>query len=173
VFTRMSLPFQTTKTFITTLSKDDIIEFVRERLNRRDKFLFISSREYIGSINGRTFKFHRIFNFRSSPAYPKISGVITASDPTILEITITPHYFRILFFLIFPMVFIPSAFLTDHMTINGVFRAPELSERVSFALFGGVGPLIWCYFDSIRPIRKTELWLKEHLNLTEKTTYQR
>jgi hypothetical protein len=69
--------------------------------------------------------------------------------------------------MIFPCVFIPSAILSDQMTINGVLRKPELIERIGFGLFGGGGPMIWCYFDSIRPIKEAELWIVEKLKLKE------
>jgi hypothetical protein len=49
------------------------------------------------------------------------------------------------------------------MTINGVLREPKLIERISFGLFGGVVPMIWCYFDSIGPIKETEQWIIEKL----------
>ncbi len=168
----MKLPFQTVKTFTTTLSKDEVIGFVRERLNRQSKILFISSNDYVGSIDGRSFKLYKNFNGRYGRSNPKISGTITTTDPVTIDIKISPHYIRLLFFSIFPIVFVPAAIFSDQMTINGVLREPEMSERLFFALFGGGGPMIWCYLDSIRPIKETELWIKEKLKLTEKTIYQ-
>ncbi len=57
------------------------------------------------------------------------------------------------------------------MKIGGVLREPEISERIFFALFGGGVPIIWCYFDSILPIKETERWLTEKLKLKEKSTF--
>lgn len=168
----MRLPFQIVKTFTTSYSKDEVIGFVRERLNRKSKVLFISTSDYVGSIEGRTFQLYKNFNSRSGPAYSKIKGIVLIENPTTIEIRITPHYLRILFFMIFPCVFIPGAILSNQMTINGVLREPELIERVGFGLFGGVVPMIMCYFDSIRPIKKTEQWITEKLKLKEKSTYQ-
>ena len=163
----MRLPFQVKKTFLTTLSKDEVIGFVMERLSKRSKFLFLSSKVYVGSIKGTTFNFYRNFDRKYGRSNPKILGTILASDPTTIDIVISPHYFRILFFLIFPMVFIPAAILSEEMTINGIIREPTLSERITFALFGGGMPTIWCYFDSIRPIKQTEYWIREKLKLYE------
>ena len=53
------------------------------------------------------------------------------------------------------------------MTINGALRETELSERIMFGLFGGGAQMVWCYFDSIRPIKETELWIRGKLGLTE------
>jgi hypothetical protein len=164
----MKLPFQIRKTFTTALSEDDIIKFVRERLNRRHRLLFLSSPEYVGSIDGKSFKIYRNFDARYGRSNPKVHGTIMSSNPTTIEIKVSPHYLRILFFSIFPIVFVPAAILSDQMTINGVLREPELSDRIFCALFGGGGPTIWCYFDSIRPIKETEDWITEKLGLKEK-----
>ncbi len=165
----MKLPFQTVKTFTTILSKDEVICFVRERLNRRSKFLLFSSNDYVGAIESKRFKFYKSFNTRHGRANPKIKGTIVNENPTTVEIQIAPHYLRVLFFMIFPCVFIPTAILSSQMTINGVLREPEMLERIGFGLFGGVGPMIWCYFDSIRPIKETELWIRQKLMLKENT----
>jgi hypothetical protein len=167
----MSPPFQVSKTFTTSLKRDEVINFVRERLNKQSKVLFISSKDYVGSINGRNFNLYKNFNSRYGGSNPKIKGTITTENPTTIDIKIAPHYLRIAFFMIFPIVFIPAAILSDQMTINGVLKEPEISERILFGLFGG-GPMIWCYFDSIRPIKETELWIKQKLGLIEKTNQQ-
>ena len=165
----MGLPFQTVKTFTTHLSKDEVIGFIRERLSRKSRFLFITTSDYVGSIEGRTFNFYKNFNARYGRSNPKIKGTISTENHTTVEIKISPHYLRVLFFLIFPCVFIPTAILSDQMTINGVLREPELIERISFGLIGGGGPIIWCYFDSIRPIKKAEVWITEKLKLKVKS----
>jgi hypothetical protein len=69
--------------------------------------------------------------------------------------------------LIFPIVCIPTALFTSEMKINGVLRAPELFQRMLMGVLAGGGPLVWCYLDSIRPIKRTEAWLREELQLTE------
>jgi hypothetical protein len=163
----LRLPFQIKKTFSTTLSKEEVLSFVKERLARRHKVLFGSSPEYSGSVSENSFIFYRIFNAQHGRANPKISGKIKSFNPTVIEVKVSPHYWRISFFLIFPLVFIPVSFLSDQMTINGVLKEPELSERIFFGLFGGGMPTIWCYFDSIRPIKSTERWLREKLSLKE------
>lgn len=168
----MRLPFQIVKTFTTIHSREEVISFVRERLNRKSKVFFISSSDYVGSIKGKEFKLYKNFNARSGRANPKIKGTIVSENPTTIEIRISPHYLRVLFFMIFPCAFIPAAILSEQITINGVLREPELFERIEFGLFGGGGPMIWCYFDSIRPIKETELWITEKLKLEEKTPYQ-
>ena len=163
----MNLPFQLRKTFTTTHSQEVIIEFIQERLSRKSKVLFITWSEYIGSITGKSFNFYKNFNVRRGPSNPKISGTITAINPTTIDIKISPHYFRVLLFLICPIVFVPVAILNSQMTINGVLRAPYIYERIVLGLIGSGIPIIWCYFDSIRPIKKAELWLKEALGLKE------
>ena len=167
----MKLPFQIHKTFTTTLSQEEVMYFVRELLNRRSKFLFISSKDYTGSIDGSSFNVNKIYNSRSGPAYPKVKGTIININPTTIEIKITPNYSRIFFFSIFPIIFLTGVFIADKMTINNVLREPEFFERVLFGLFAGVGPMIWCYFDNIRPIKHTESWIIKKLGLEERSTY--
>jgi hypothetical protein len=121
----MQLPFQLIKTFTTSLSSDEVLAFVKERLNRKHKFPFLSSNEYIGSIDDSSFNLYKAFNSKYGRSNPKVSGTIISDNPTTIEIKISPHYFRVLFFLTFPLVFIPGAIFSDQMTINGVLREPE------------------------------------------------
>lgn len=102
----MRLPFQLIKTFTTSLSQDEVFAFVQERLNRKNKFLFFSSNECVGSNDNSFFKFYKNFNGRYGRSNPKISGTIISANPTTIEIKISPHYFRVLFFLVFPLVFV-------------------------------------------------------------------
>lgn len=164
----MRLPFQVVKTFTTQYSREEVLAFVQERLNRKSKLLFISFVEYIGSIKGATFSFYKNFNPSHGLSNPKIKGTILSESPTTIKVQISPHYLRVLFFLLFPCVFIPAAITSDEITIDGVLREPELFERILIGLFGGGGPLIFCYFDSIRPIKKAERWITDKLKLTER-----
>ena len=163
----MSLTISIHKTFITPLSKEDLLTFVNNKINSKSRFLFFSSNDYNGSIKENKFKFYRKFNIKLGPAYPKVIGYIKSESPTVLEIKIKPHYFRVAFFLIFPIIFISSALFSLQMTINGVLRPPVFYERLFLALFGGGLPLLWCYFDSIRPVKKTEAWLQQEWQLSE------
>jgi len=54
----------------------------------------------------------------------------------------------------------------DEITINDVLKKPNLQDHFLFSL-GGIVPGIWCYIGFIRPIKKTELWIVEKLNLKE------
>ncbi len=164
----MRLPFQTLKTFRTSLSAEEVIAFVQERLSRRTKVLFFSQRDYAGSINGMAFNLYRKFHF-SGRSFARIKGAVLSADPTLIEIKIFPHYWRILFFMIFPCVFLPSAILNDQMMINGVLRKPELAEKRIWSGLFGIGPMVWCYFDCIRPIYEAEKWLIDKLALKEKS----
>ena len=164
---KMSFSIVIHKTFISPLSKEEVFTFVYDKLNSQSKFLFFSSNDYGGHVDENYFKFYKKFNENSGPAYPKIIGTIKSEYPTTIEIKIKPHYFRIAFFLIFPLVFIPNSLINYQMIINCTLRTPELYERILFALFGGGLPLLWCYFDCIRPIKKTEAWLRKELQLSE------
>ena len=164
----MKLPFEIEKSYTTYLTTEEVMNFIRGRLKKRKDGLFGGSLMYFGSLQENSFRFYKVFNARTGPGNPTIRGTITEGSRTTIAIRITPHYFRILFFMLFPCVFIPEAILMDSMSVNGVLRVPDSSERIWVALFGGVGPLIWCYFDSIRPIHITEKWLKSKLKLEEK-----
>jgi len=101
----------------------------------------------------------------SKKSYIKKVNFCLSDNTTQINIKIYPHIFKVLFFLTFPAIFIPVAIFSDQMTINGEIRMPEFSERIFFALFGGGIPLVWLYFDSIRPIKRTESWIRNELEL--------
>jgi hypothetical protein len=163
----LDFPVSLVKTFTTRLSKEEVISFVRERINSRTKFLFLSMKDYKGSISGNTFELQKAYSSQHSPSFPKIQGKVISGNPTTVELEISPPYFRILFFLIFPTLFVPAFVFSDEITINGVLRTPSIIERISFAGVMGIGPLVWCFFDCIWPIWKAEKWLKQELSLEE------
>ena len=161
----MKLPFQIVKIFTTRLSSSEVMSSISNLLDEKSKFLFIPLNDNIGSIARNSFQFYKTYNIRSGPANPWIKGVIVMENPTTIEIKISPHWHRVIFFMIFPVIFIPTAFLDSQMTINGILREPTFLERIAVVLFGGIGPIIWCYLDSIRPIKIAENWIKDRLML--------
>lgn len=162
----MRLPFQIKKTYSTPFSQQEILHFVQNRLNGNTRQSYFSSGNYMGSIKENRFKLKKKRFSKNSPSYPQIKGSIIADKPTEITIKITPSYLVMLFFLVFPLIFLPVAIFSDEIRINGVLREPKLYERFLIG-FLALLPLILGYFKVIRPIKQTEAWIKKKLLLEE------
>ena len=146
-------------------SEDEIIRIVTELLSEKDKLLFIENKKYNGRITGNKFKFYKTFNSRYSLSNPKVYGEVIKTDKTRVKIKITPHFIRIIFFMIFPLIFFPLAILINEITVNGVLKKAELLDRIMLAGVGGVMPLLLGYIDAFSKFDSTEKWLKKTFSL--------
>jgi hypothetical protein len=163
----MILSFTIIKKYTTFKTKEEILDLMNSQLN--EKLLGgLRIDKFYTEFNTNIFKIQRV-SFGVDlflENYPIIISKIFIENPTKLEVKIKPNYSNIAFFSIFVVGFIFGAIFLNEITINGVFKSPDLLERLLFSL-GGVIPGIWCYFSFIKPIYKTEKWFVEKLNLKE------
>ncbi|KIA82620.1 hypothetical protein [Kaistella jeonii] len=162
---KITLPLTIYGKYQTDFSYAEIINILDKKTS--EKYLLgmkIDKYEY--EENNKTIKIQRysigLDAFLES--FPLIKMKIENENSMVANVKITPSYFRILFFAVFVIVFIPAAFFAEKWTINDILRTPTLPERFLFSL-AGIIPGIWCYFQFIRPIKKTEKWLIEKLKL--------
>ena len=163
----MKLPFTIIKKYKTFLTKEEIFDSIgnvkSERLLKGLRFDQFSS-----VISENSFQLQRE-SFGLDIVlenYPLISCKIENENPTIVALVIKPNYLNIVFFTVVVLVFICCSIFMDEFTINDVLKKPNLQERFLMSL-GGIVSGIWCYFGFIRPIKKTENWIVEKLNLKE------
>lgn len=163
----MKLPFTIIKKYKTSLDKEDIFKIIGEVKSEK---LFKGFRidNFRSVILENSFKLQRdSFGLDLTVEnYPSITCEIEKENPTIVKLAIKPYYHDIAFFLIFVVVFISVAIFCNEITINDILKKPNLYERFLFSL-GGIIPGIWCYIGFIRPIKKTQKWIVEKLNLKE------
>lgn len=163
----MKLPFTIIKKYKTFLSKEELFDSIgnvkSEKLLkglRFDKFSTVIL-ENSFQLQRESFGVDMVLE-----NYPLITCNIEKENPTIVQVLIKPNYLNIAFFMVFVLVFISVSIFMDEITINEELKKPNLQERFLFSL-GGIVPGIWCYFGFIRPIKKTEKWIVEKLNLKE------
>lgn len=166
----MKLPLALSKTYTTDLTKEEVLGFVHERLNRKHKTLFISIPEFKGSIQDSTFELRQIIGRYPGNNSVKIAGKILSTNPTQIQLTVRPLtliYIQLIFLLIFMIFFIKIGLNADTITVNGVEQMATLSDRLLIIGLSSILPLFVFFFLCIRPVRKTEKWLKEKWKLRE------
>ena len=164
----MRLPLSIDKSYLSTFSKEKVFSEL-SLVESQKKFGGLRVDKFAISVTDSSFQIQRYSNGLDGftlGQFPLINGEFISERPTILNIKLKPNYITIIFFSIFVITFIPLGIFLDKMTINGVFRAPTILERLMFAGLGGIVPGLWCYFGYIRPIKKAELWIINRLNLT-------
>ena len=163
----MKLPFTIIRKCKTSLTKKEIFEIIRE-VKSEKFFQGIRLDKFESVILENSFLLQReSFGLDITPEnYPLVTCKIEKENPTSVELIIKPYYQNITFFMIFVVTFISVAIFCDEITINDVLKKPDLFERFLISL-GGIIPGIWCYIGFIRPIKKTEKWIVEKLNLKE------
>jgi hypothetical protein len=76
-----------------------------------------------------------------------VKGTVTYNDQTIVDLKfqlpIVPAFFQ----LVLPLIFLPSFFTIDEMTIDGVLREPTMNERIGWALFFIAVPSLLYYLN--------------------------
>ena len=164
----MRFTVQARKTFTTPLSASEVITAINRLINTKSKFLFILPSQYFGYVNTKEFNLGGHKGDRFGIFSPRIKGGILAEKPTTIEIRFVIPYLTTFFFLIIPITFSLVAAFTDQMTINGVVREPELSERIGFAFLGVFIPAPIFYISTIWPLKRVEAHLIDALKLEKK-----
>jgi hypothetical protein len=161
----MPFPFSLQKDYTSSRTSEELMAVLTRVQPNRKWLQFYPVDNYSAEIRGTGFLLRPADPARNLPAMPRIKVDITHAHPTIVHVTITPNYFLIAFLLVFPIVFIPAALFSDDWTINGVHRAPELTERLMLVLGAGGMPMLLCYVAAIVPIKKAKAWLVDKLAL--------
>lgn len=159
-------PFAIQKHYTTPMEWRQVAKFLEYRKSKKVDLLIFQRHVYEVNVGNKRFTLRKKSYTKRQPHYPTVEGVVVSESPLVLEIKITPNYWWLCFYMIFPLIFIPFSLLQE-MKINGVYRMPELWERFLFAFLGGGMPLFMCWFKLIRPIRETERWLMSKLSLQE------
>lgn len=165
------LPFAIQKHYTTPMEWRQVAKFLESRKTKKGGVWIFQNYIYEVSVENRRFTLKKISYSKRRPHYPTIDGVVVSESPLVLKINITPNYWLLCVYMIFPLIFIfPLVFISFSLLqemINGAYRASELWERFFMALVGVGLPLLICWFNLIRPIRQTELWLMDKLSLRE------
>jgi len=153
------------ETFITPLNSTEVQHAVAQVLETQTKTLFFNATTYYGKIDATEFRVSsgnsKLLDFGN----PKVKGIIQSENPTKITLYYGLPVVVLCFFLIFPLTFVPAAFLSEQMVINGVDREPEFWERLLFAVMGTVVPGIIFFFNVIVPLMNTRSSLKRALKI--------
>ena len=164
----MRLPFTIKKLYSTRFSAEEILQNL-ENKNSIKYFAGLRVDKYKFEITDDGFYVQRYSNGIDAllEYFPLIKGEIINRDPTRIFLTFKPSYFAIIFFSIFIFGFGLAGLFVDNWTLNGIKRMPSVIERLTIVSFGCGIPLLWCYLQNIRPIKKAEKWIVEKLELCE------
>lgn len=161
----MKLPFTIIRKYKTFLTKEEIFDSIgnvkSEKLLKGLRFDTFSSAIAENSFQLQRESFGLDLVLEN---YPLISCTIEKENPTIVALVIKPNYLNIVFFMLVVLVFISCSIFMDEITVGEVLKKPNIQQRFLFSL-GGILPGIWCYIGFIRPIKKTENWIVEKLDL--------
>lgn len=115
-----------------------------------------------------SFTSKRTFTTSFSEQQALIKGKVTREDRTVVDLKFHLPIIPAFFLLVLPLMFLPSFFTMDEMTINGVLREPTMNERIGWALFFIGIPALLYYTNFIRPLQKLHRVLKNKLRLEKK-----
>jgi hypothetical protein len=160
--------FKPRRIFTTSSSQEEILNTVRSMLSSKSKILFFTSRHYFGNVEGQKFAFTTYSGFENRFFVPMVKGQVTSESPTIVHLNFQLPILPAFFLLVFPLIFLPSFFTLDEMTINGVLREPTMNERIGWALFFIGIPAFLYYVNFVRPLQNLHYVLKNKLSLEEK-----
>lgn len=161
----MILPFARTNVYTTALAHDQLLALVSRLQPTQGPPQFYQVDNYAARLVRGGFVLRHADPRHNLPAMPKITGELVHAHPTTVRLRIAPNYFILAFLLLFPVVFVPPALFSDNWTINGVHRAPVLTERLEILLIGGGLPLVMGYVCAIAPVKRAEEWLVQKLAL--------
>jgi hypothetical protein len=164
----MRIPFKIEKLVTTKLSFDEIVQEL-ENKNSIKYFGGLRIDKYRFSIDDNRFYIQRnSYGIDASLEYfPLIKGEVVNENPFRIYIELIPSYLAIVFFFVIALLFFIAGVFINNWTINGIKRAPLVYERLLIVLFGSGIPLLWCYLQYIRPIKKAKTWIFEKLQLIE------
>lgn len=162
----MTFPFTLTKVYTTALPYDQLLALLSRLQPSKKQWQFYAVDKYCVTLVPTGFVLRHADPRHNLPAMPKIVAELTQEHSTTIRLKIIPNYFLVAFLLLFPVVFVPAALLSDDWTIDGVHRAPVLTERLSM-LVGEVFPLLMCYVGAILPVKKAEEWIVKKLALQQ------
>ena len=163
----MKLPFTLIGEYKSTLTFDEIKKALEN--NETNKYFSgLQVDKYSYEISGYSFKIQR-YSYGLDifiASFPLITGEVKNQNPTFLSLKFKPNYFSILFFSFFVVMFISLGIFSDRDNLGFSPTDSEGLKRI-LHLVGGLVPGIWCYLRYIRPIKKTEQWIKEKLSLSQ------
>lgn len=162
------LSFTSRKTFTTVFSEQQTMIAIQEMLSVKSKILFFTVRHYFGHLKGQDFVLSSYNGYQARLLVPMVTGRITRDNKTVVDLKFQLPIIPAFFLLVLPLVFLPSFFTIDEMTINGVLREPTMNERIGWALFFIGLPAILYYTNCVRPLQKLHRSLKNKLRLEEK-----
>lgn len=164
----MGMPFRTGKIVTTKLSFDEIVKELENK----------SAVKYFGGLRIDKYRFsieeNKFYIQRNSYGldvlleyFPLIKGEVVNQDPLRIYIELIPSYLAIIFFSFIAIMFFIAGVFVNDWTINGIKRVPMFYERLLIVFFGSGIPILWCYLQYIRPIKKAKQWIFEKLQLVE------
>jgi hypothetical protein len=155
------------KTFTTSFSEEETLTAVQEMLTSKWKILFFSIPRYFGRVTAREFTFSTYSRYQTTLLVPAVKGKVSHDGQTLVDLKFQLPVIPALFLLLFPLMFVPTFFTIDQMTINGVLRIPTMNERIGWALFFIAVPSLIFYLNYARPLLKLKRVLKKNLRLEE------
>jgi hypothetical protein len=129
------LSFTSRKTFTTSFSEQQTLNAIQEMLSSKSKILFFTIPHYFGHLKGQEFVFSAYNGYQTRLLVSMVKGKVTHDDRTVVDLKFQLPIIPALFLLVLPLIFLPSFFTIDEMTINGVLREPTMNERIGWALF--------------------------------------
>ncbi len=137
-----------------------------EQNSKRTHVRFFWGFNYFGSADISGFNLYRLN--RGRPQHPRIHGVVKASSPTTVDLTIVPHYFSLISGFVLGFIFMVVVMTTDGMMLNGQMVTPTPNQRLLFGSLGIGLPALYYLFNALIPIRSAAAWLTKNLKLQER-----
>ncbi len=160
--------FRIRKKYRSAKNVEQIRDFFNFLAQKEDEALFGNRKKYkVKNTGADAWYVRKLGAARNGPDYPSIKIEIKSTYPSIVSLCITTSAILVIFYILFPLIFIFSAILADKIIINGVNSRPSLEDRLFFALFPFAIISVLAYFKSIKPVKNTEQWLVNELLLEE------
>ena len=159
--------FRIKKCYKSELSAQEIFRYIEHLKQKESGFWKLRNKVYDVQSSGGDFVLKKRGGNTNGPAYPLIKGQIQEGECVLVNLDIKPSYGGLVFCAIISLVLLLAIISHDEMTINGIPRKLDLSDRLFWAMFSIGAPAILCYLKDIRPVMAAENWLIKKLSLKE------
>lgn len=157
--------FRIKRSYKSSMNVDQVYQFLGYLSSRESSIWKFKSKTYNVKVDGLLFSIKKRGGSANGPVYPLIKGKITQNDFVQIDLDIEPAYSIIISSFLAGFTGLFFILSDEKMTINNVFRAPTLLERIGMGLFVIAIPAVISYFKTIQPVQNAEEWLISKLKL--------
>ena len=159
--------FRHTGNYATHLTQDEVLSRIEQMLTRKSKILLFCTKQYAGAVKDNQFTLSRHKGDPWGLFTSQLKGKVQSQNGTIVSTRTTMPLVLIAFYAVLTLMTLWVLAGADQLTVNGVTRAAEITDKIIIALMTSIVPACVIFFVAILPAKKIEGTLIRNLELTE------